>query len=294
MIAEKIGDYTYRITTRMLDNPLANGDTTKLDHMMFGVQEWGSNKAKIKVLQLDVMDNSGNVLLSYDANGKATIPDTSIPDTSVPDTSIPDTSNDPSSTPSTPDTSSALDNTSEDPDKVIEFVPIPGVDEAADEETAKVIAEIKVSAPEAAFEASTTLTVKKIDSVGGENAFALDIIFMLNGTAVQPKDGTTVTVSIPVPPKFKDVNEDLLKVFHYLNGKYTKIEATVKNGTVTFDTTHFSTYVISPDDLTANNPPESSTVAPETPNPSTGVAAVSVLPIAAVVGAVVIISKKKK
>lgn len=293
MLAEKVGDYTYKITSKVFDNPLANGDTQAIEHMMFGIQEWGYNKAKMRVLQFDVMDISGNVLLSYDENGKATIPTVSEPDTSEPDSGNNTGSTPPSS--GTSDTSSSVsDNTSSTPDKIVEFVPAPVVDETVDEETAKVIAEIKVSAPEAAFEAGTTLTVKKVDSVGGENTFALDITFMLNGTAVQPKDDMTVTVSVPIPPKFKDVNEDLLKVFHYLNGKYTKVEATVKNGTVTFDTTHFSTYVISPDDLTANNPPENSSVAPETPNPSTGVAAVSVLPIAAIVGAVVIISKKKK
>lgn len=300
MLAEKVGDYTYKITSKVFDNPLANGDTQEIEHMMFGVQEWGYNKAKMRVMQLDVMDSSGNVLLSFDENGKATIPTVSEPDTSddtsstpsTSDTSDTSTSDNTSSTPENSDTTS--DTTSGAPDKTTEFVPAPVVDETVDEETAKVIAEIKVSAPEAAFEAGTTLTVKKDNSVEGDNAFALDITFTLNGTSVQPKDGATVTVSVPVPPKFKDVNENLLKVFHYLDGKYTRVEATVKNGTVTFDTTHFSTYVISPDDLTANNPAESSTAAPEAPNPSTGAATVSVLPIAVVVGAVVIISKKKK
>lgn len=322
IVAEKIGDYTYKLTSNVYDNPLANGDAENIGCMQFAFNEWSGNIARVEVTNVDVMDSADNVLISFDGSGKAKVPsapDTSDPDTSEgtsdpdasePDTSEPDTSDDTSSTPSTSDTSdtstsdntsstpensdTTSDDTSSVPDNTAEFVPAPVVDETVDEETAKVIAEIKVSAPEAAFEAGTTLTVKKDDSVEGDNAFALDITFTLNGTSVQPKDGATVTVSVPVPPKFKDVNENLLKVFHYLDGKYTRVEATVKNGTVTFDTTHFSTYVISPDDLTANNPAESSTSAPETPNPSTGVAAVSVLPIAVVVGAVVIISKKKK
>ena len=317
--AEKVGDYTYKLTTDEYANPLANGDANKIGCMQVAFQMWGddTNFCQCKVNGIDVMDSSDNVLISFDSNGKATVakpsePDTSEPDTSEPDTSEPDTSDNTSSTPSTPDTSdtssSTSDNTSSTPessdstpdntsgtsDKTVEFVPAAGVDETVDEETAKVIADIKVSAPEAAFEAGTTLTVKKDTSVPDENAFALDITFTLNGTAVQPKDGAAVTVSVPVPPMFKDVNENLLKVFHYADGKYKRVEATVKNGTVTFDTTHFSTYVISPDDLAANNSEESSTVTPENPNPSTGVAAVSVLPIAAVTCAIVIIAKKKK
>ncbi len=284
ILAEKVGDYTYKLTTKLLDNPLANGDTQEIEHMMFAVQEWGDNKAKMKVMQLDVMDSSGNVLLSYNENGKATVPTASNPSTP----SEPSRPSSPS-TPSAPD-----DTTGSTADKTVEFVPVTGVDETIDEETAKVIAEIKVSAPEAAFEAGTALTVKKDDSVDGGNVFALDITFTLNGKAVQPKDGATVTVSVPVPPKFKDVNEDLLKVFHYLNGKYTRVEATVKNGVVTFDTTHFSTYVISPDDLAANNQPESSFVTPETSNPSTGFAAVSAIPVAALICAVAFIAKNKK
>lgn len=323
IVAEKIGDYTYKLTSNVYDNPLANGDAENIGCMQFAFNEWSGNITRLEVTNVDVMDSEDNVLISFDGSGKAKVPsepDTSEPDTSEgtsdPDASEPDTSDDTSddtsSTPSAPDTSdtssstpdntsstpensdTTSDTTSSAPDQTTEFVPAPVVDETVDEETAKVIAEIKVSAPEAAFEAGTTLTVKKDNSVEGDNAFALDITFTLNGTSVQPKDGATVTVSVPVPPKFKDVNENLLKVFHYLDGKYTRVEATVKNGTVTFDTTHFSTYVISPDDLTANNPAESSTAAPAAPNPSTGVAAVSVLPIAVVVGAVVIISKKKK
>lgn len=321
IVAEKVGDYTYKLTSNVYDNPLANGDAKNIGCMQFQFTDWSGDIASVEVTNVDVMDSADNVLISFDGSGKAKVPsapDTSDPDTSEgtsdPDASEPDTSDDTSddtsSTPSAPDTSdtSTSDNTSSTPensdttsdttsgtpDKTTEFVPAPVVDETIDEETAKVIAEIKVSAPEAAFEAGTTLTVKKDNSVEGDNAFALDITFTLNGTSVQPKDGATVTVSVPVPPKFKDVNENLLKVFHYLDGKYTRVEATVKNGTVTFDTTHFSTYVISPDDLTANNPGESSTAAPEAPNPSTGAATVSVLPIAVVVGAVVIISKKKK
>lgn len=318
VVAEKVGDYTYRLTTDEYDNPLANGDAENIGVMQIIFADWGFfSVCRLEITSLDVMDGGDNVLISFDSNGKATVakpsePDTSEPDTSEPDTSEPDTSDDTSSTPSTSDTSdtssstsdntsstpessdSTSDNTSGTSDKTVEFVPAAGVDETVDEETAKVIAEIKVSAPEAAFEAGTTLTVKKDDSVDAENAFALDITFTLNGAAVQPKDGAAVTVSVPVPPKFKDVSEDMLKVFHYLNGKYTRVEATVQNGTVTFDTTHFSTYVISPDDLTADNPPESSTVTPESSNPSTGVAAVSVLPLAALTGAILFIAKKKK
>ena len=309
-IAEKVGDYTYKLTSNEYANPLANGDVENIGCMQIAFAEWSGNIARLEVTNVDVMDSSDNVLISFDGNGKATVaepsePDTSEPDTSEPDTSEPDTSDDTSSTPSTPDTSdtssstsdNTSDNTSDTSDKTVDFVPEVGVDETVDEETAKVIAEIKVSAPEAAFEAGTKLTVKKDDSVDAENAFALDITFTLNGTAVQPKDGATVTVSVPVPPKFKDVNESLLKVFHYLDGKYTRVEATVQNGTVTFDTTHFSTYVISPDDLAASNSEESSAVTsatPENPNPSTGVAAVSVLPVAALTCAIVFIAKKKK
>ncbi|MDE7361663.1 MAG: hypothetical protein K2N38_07000 [Oscillospiraceae bacterium] len=301
IVSEKVGDYTYKITSKVFDNPLANGDTQEIEHMMFAVQEWGFNKAKMRVVQLDVLDSSDNVLLSYDANGNGTIPVDPEPDADkpiepLPDTSEPDTSDSPS-TPDTSDASSEPEDTSSTPAGTVEFVPSPVVDETLDEETAQVISEIKVYAPETAFEAGTTLTVKKDDSIDGENLFALDITFTLNGSSVQPKDGASVTVSVPVPPKFKNVSENLLKVYHFINGRYTKVEATVSNGMVTFETTHFSTYVISPDDLDIGNSAESGTSVPETPdvsnsNPETGIA-ISALPIVMALSAVIAIKKKK-
>lgn len=78
IVSEKIGDYTYKITSNVFDNPLANGDFQYIDYMGFAVQEWGVNKARIKVLRLDVMDESSKVLMSYDSNGKCTVATTPV------------------------------------------------------------------------------------------------------------------------------------------------------------------------------------------------------------------------
>lgn len=192
--------------------------------------------------------------------------------------------------PENPDDTSD-DNTS----SKTEYTPEPVTDETVDEDTKKVIAEIKVTAPEMAFEAGTVLTVKKDDTASGNKAYALDITFTLNGTTVQPKDGASVTVQIPVPPIFKDADESLLKVFHFLDGKYTKVEAAVENGMVKFDTTHFSTYVISTEDLADADSGSSDTSSEPSSdgNPSTGIAIALVPTILAGAAVTVIIRKRK-
>lgn len=199
--------------------------------------------------------------------------------------------------PENPDDTSSdtSDNTSSTPEENTEFTPEPVTDETVDEDTKKVIAEIKVTAPEMAFEAGTILTVKKDDTASGDKAYALDITFTLNGTPVQPKDGAAVTVQIPVPPVFKDADKDLLKVFHFLDGKYTKVEATVENGMVKFDTTHFSTYVISTEDLAGADSGSSGTGSEPSSdgNPSTGIAIAFVPAILAGAAVTVVIRKRK-
>lgn len=64
----KVGDYTYSVTIPV-DNPLVNGIST-IGCMQAGMQDWSSGMTDITVTGFEAMDASGNVLLSFDGNGK--------------------------------------------------------------------------------------------------------------------------------------------------------------------------------------------------------------------------------
>lgn len=195
----------------------------------------------------------------------------------------------PGITDSTPENSDSTPEKVDRPAAPIEFTPAEVVvDETFDEETAQVVNDMKIEAPEGTFAEDTQMNVKPDPAVTAANAFALDITFTLNGSAVQPANGATVTVSIPVPLMFRNVDESLLMVFHFDNGTYTRLnDVTVSGGVVSFKTNHFSTYVISTENLAASSAPSASNS-----NPTTGIA-VSALPILAAISAVVIIKRKK-
>ncbi len=64
----KVGDYTYNITIPV-ENPLANG-IGKIGCMQVGLQEWSTGMTDLTVTGCEALDASGNVLLSFDGNGK--------------------------------------------------------------------------------------------------------------------------------------------------------------------------------------------------------------------------------
>lgn len=197
-------------------------------------------------------------------------PDTSsTPSTSSGSTSSNTSSNTSSTTSS--DTSSAT---------AVEFKPTVDAG-SADEDTVAVMNGIVVQAPGNVLDPDTVLNVKPDTTVSSDVGVAIDISFTKNGAEVQPKGD--VTVSIPVPEKFKGKE---VYVYHVENGKYVFISSTVANNMLTFKAGHFSTYIITDKKL--------GEAAPST-NPGTGVAASwAVVPAVLAAGAVVLISKKKK
>ena len=74
---EKVGDYTYKIVNNTLVNPLANGDARQIGCMQVGLQECSTSLAQILVTSCEVLDADGNVLISFDQNGVATVGGTS-------------------------------------------------------------------------------------------------------------------------------------------------------------------------------------------------------------------------
>lgn len=195
--------------------------------------------------------------------------------------SDPDTSSTPS-TSSGSTSSNTSSNTSSDTSSAttVEFKPTVDAG-SADEDTVAVMNGIVVQAPGNVLDPDTVLNVKPDTTVSSDVGVAIDISFTKNGAEVQPKGD--VTVSIPVPEKFKGKE---VYVYHVENGKYVFISSTVANNMLTFKAGHFSTYIITDKKL--------GEAAPST-NPGTGVAASwAVVPAMLAAGAVVLISKKKK
>ena len=109
---------------------------------------------------------------------------------------------------------------------------------------------ITANAPAEAFDEGVVLNVSHDTFSGSGNSFAVDISFVNSETneKVQPKEGTSVTVKIPVPENLK--NSDPLFVYHINdNGKAEKVEAETETIAgvkyMVFKATHFSTYVLS-------------------------------------------------
>lgn len=109
---------------------------------------------------------------------------------------------------------------------------------------------ITANAPAEAFDEGVVLNVSHDTFSGSGNSFAVDISFVNSETneKVQPKEGTSVTVKIPVPENLK--NSDPLFMYHINdNGKAEKVEAETETIAgvkyMVFKATHFSTYVLS-------------------------------------------------
>lgn len=103
---EKVGDFTYKLTTDEYNNPLENGDASTIGCMQVAFMEWGDSANKYEVLRLDVMDKDNNVLITFDGKGKATVGGT--PEPTYPWSKNEDTSSEPaSSEPTSSDTNSS-------------------------------------------------------------------------------------------------------------------------------------------------------------------------------------------
>lgn len=104
-----------------------------------------------------------------------------------------------------------------------------------------------------------------------------------NGNPVQLSEGQKVTVTIKIPDEFKSAKE--LFVYYQKNGKIVENMNAKKSAdgtTISFETTHFSEYVISTTALKVESEN----------NPTTGVALVLIPAVAA--AAAVLVSKKRK
>lgn len=68
---EKVGDYTYKLTSNSFKNAFADGEEPTL--VQFGMQEWGSGVNRIEIQKLEVLDASGNAIVTFDGKGNYTV-----------------------------------------------------------------------------------------------------------------------------------------------------------------------------------------------------------------------------
>lgn len=162
-------------------------------------------------------------------------------------------------------------------------------DKAADVE---VIAKPNVIPKEARF------SVRYDDMNTTKTRIAYDCFFTYNGADYEPTE--TVMVKIPVPITMRDI-ADTLKVYHLQDGKYVNMSAKVVDGYLVFDTDHFSTYIVTAEELDKTldpgdtNSADSSTSNPNSSpngNPDTGIA-LAIAPVL-LAGAAVVALKKRK
>jgi len=171
---------------------------------------------------------------------------------------------------------------------------------------------VEVSAPKDAFEKpeEVTFNAVPVPEETKDGKFTFDLSFTdKDNNEVQPK--VAVTVRVPVP---EDLKDKTVFVYHIeADGKYTEVSCKVEDGMVVFTANSFSKYVISetklnesgaPAEETSDNSGDSNSSdtsdtsdtpnTPDTPNnPNTGVAALSLLPVAVAIAGVVIFKKKK-
>lgn len=272
---QKNTDYQYKSV--MGANGTLVVDWSDVDTGEYGYYKVGANTggSDLEVTVTVKLKSSGSGSGSGGSDPVYPLP--TIPDSDT--SSTPSTSSDSTSSNTSSNTSSTTssDTSSAAP---VEFKPTVDAG-SADEDTVAVMNGIVVQAPGNAFDPDTVLNVKPDTTVSSDVGVAIDISFTKNGAEVQPKGD--VTVSIPVPEKFKGKE---VYVYHVEDGKYVFISSTVANNMLTFKAGHFSTYIITDKKL--------GEAAPST-NPGTGVAASwAVVPAVLAAGAVVLISRKKK
>lgn len=274
---QKNTDYQYKSV--MGANGTLVVDWSDVDTGEYGYYKVGANTggSDLEVTVTVKLKSSGSGSGSGSGGSDPVYPLPTIPDSDT--SSTPSTSSDSTSSNTSSNTSSTTssDTSSAAP---VEFKPTVDAG-SADKDTVAVMNGIVVQAPGNALDPDTVLNVKPDTTVSSDVGVAIDISFTKNGAEVQPKGD--VTVSIPVPEKFKGKE---VYVYHVENGKYVFISSTVANNMLTFKAGHFSTYIITDKKLGES--------APST-NPGTGVAASwAVVPAVLAAGAVVLISKKKK
>lgn len=126
----------------------------------------------------------------------------------------------------------------------------------------------------------TVLTVETKSSTA--NKIVYDITLTKDGKAVQPNG--KVTVKIPVSAELgKKANVYRQET----NGKYTNMKASYKDGFMVFETEHFSTYVVTTENL------DKTTVNTGVKSPNTGASSIMLAAVAAS-GAVLTLLKKKR
>lgn len=159
-------------------------------------------------------------------------------------------------------------------------------DKAAD---VQVIAKPNVIPKEARF------SVRLDDKNATKTRVAYNCFFTYNGAEYEPTE--TVTVKIPVPITMRDI-ADTLKVYHLQDGKYVNMSAKVVDGYLVFDTDHFSTYIVTAEELDKAGTPGGSDGANggssnANDNHNTGVA-LAIAPVLLAGAAALVALKKRK
>lgn len=173
-------------------------------------------------------------------------------------------------------------------------------------------ADVQVTAKPNVIPKEAHFSVRLDDKNTTAERIAYNCYFTYNGAEYEPTD--TVTVKIPVPVAMRDI-ADTLKVYHLQDGKYVNMKATVVDGYLVFDTDHFSTYIVTAEELdketgSNNNVPPGDTDPASKPvdkDPSgsgdgsasgsdqqpTGIA-LAIAPVVLAAGAVIAVSANKK
>ena len=164
-------------------------------------------------------------------------------------------------------------------------------DKAAD---VQVVAKPEVIPKEAHF------SVRLDEENSTDTRVAYNCYFTYNGENYEPTDA--VTVKIPVPVAMQGI-ADTLKVYHLQDGKFEDMKSKVEDGYLVFETDHFSTYVVTAEELgdntsdsetSSDSETDSNSSGSGTTSPDTGVSGLSLtLGVIALAGAAVVISRKK-
>lgn len=214
---------------------------------------------------------------------------TSAPSESTSSTSTPSVSNSSASTPSESVPSESAPVAAEK-----EFKPtLPNT--SLDEETARVLGGVIAIGTNNTFGDGVVMNVKPAQTTSG---FSHDITFTKNDKAIQPIGN--VYIKIPVP---NALNGKTVGVYRAeSDGRFTDMKAKTNGGFVTFTTDHFSTYIITSENLANavgndidNSSSSDSTSEPDKNNPNIGVViAVSVIGVAALAVTAVLIARRKR
>lgn len=164
--------------------------------------------------------------------------------------------------------------------KTVDFTPGVKKNITTSDNDIETMKKVKATAPKEAFEEDVMLNVSHDTFSPDKDSFAVDISFVNDeGTKVQPKEGTKVTVKIPVPENLKD--KESIFVYHVnAEGKAEKVEAKTEIidevKYMVFEASSFSTYVLSEksnlaaDDDTTQEKPETPTTPTDTGSGTVG------------------------